>query len=131
MMNTHNNIIDPDVYVQGVPHATFKRLRDEDPVSWWEEAQGSGFWAVTRYTDLLEVSRQPKIFSSAAGIRLEEMDADELIARQTMMELDPPEHTAQRRLVNPPFLPRAVASYTDELRQLARSVINDVRDQTE
>ena len=131
MMNTHLNIIDPDVYVQGIPHATFKRLRDEDPVSWYPEEKGSGFWAVTRYADLLEVSRQPKIFSSASGIRLEEMDAEELMARQTMMELDPPEHTAQRRLVNPPFLPRSVAGYTEELRQLARSVINDVRDQSE
>ena len=119
------NIIDPDVYVNGVPHATFQHLRDHDPVSWWDEEKGSGFWAVTRYADLLEVSHQPKIFSNAQGIRLEEMDAEELIARQTMMELDPPEHTAQRRLVNPPFLPRSVASYSDELRQLAREVIDD------
>ncbi|MCE7982254.1 MAG: cytochrome P450 [Caldilinea sp. CFX5] len=125
------NIVDPDVYVQGVPHATFKRLRDEDPVSWWPEAQGSGFWAVTRYADLIEVSHQPKLFSNAQGIRLEEMDAEELIARQTMMELDPPEHTAQRRLVNPPFLPRAVATYSDELWQLARAVIDNVRGKAE
>ncbi len=125
------NIIDPDVYVNGVPHATFQHLRDHDPVSWWDEEKGSGFWAVTRYADLLEVSHQPKIFSNAQGIRLEEMDAEELIARQTMMELDPPEHTAQRRLVNPPFLPRSVASYSDELRQLAREVIADARGKTE
>ena len=125
------NIIDLDVYVQGVPHATFQRLRDEDPVSWCKEENGAGFWAVTRYADLLEVSHQPQIFSSAPGIRLEEMDAEELLARQTMMELDPPHHTAQRRLVNPPFLSRAVATYSDDLRQLAREVIDGVRGKTE
>ena len=58
------DITDPDVYVHGVPHATFKRLRDADPVSWWDETDGAGFWAVTRYNDITEVSRNPQIFSS-------------------------------------------------------------------
>ena len=41
------------------PHATFLRLRRDDPVSWWDEdhAGGRGFWAVTRHADLLKVSR--------------------------------------------------------------------------
>lgn len=121
-----NQIINPDVYVDGVPHAIFKELRDRDPVHWTEEPDGAGFWSVTRYADLIETSHQMRIFSSAKGIRLEDMDAEELEARGTMMELDPPLHTAQRRLVNPPFLPRAVATYTDDLRQLAREVIADV-----
>ncbi|MBV7328975.1 cytochrome P450 [Chloroflexi bacterium TSY] len=131
MSNQYTNIIDPDIYTGGVPHAAFKQLRDEDPVSWHEEEGGSGFWSVTRYADLLEVSRQPQIFSSAQGIRLEEMDDEERKARETMMELDPPDHTAQRRLVNPPFLPRSVATYVDDLRQLAREVIDTVHGQSE
>ena len=68
------DITDPDAYVHGVPHATFQRLRDEDPISWWDEADGSGFWAVTRYDDLLSVSHNPRLFSTARGIRLEEMN---------------------------------------------------------
>lgn len=131
MSNQYTNIIDPDIYTGGVPHAAFKQLRDEDPVSWHEEEGGSGFWSVTRYADLLEVSRQPQIFSSGQGIRLEEMDDEERKARETMMELDPPDHTAQRRLVNPPFLPRSVATYVDDLRQLAREVIDTVHGQSE
>ena len=49
------DIADPDTYVAGVPHATFLRLRRDDPVSWWGEdhAGGAGFWAVTRHADLL------------------------------------------------------------------------------
>ncbi|MEM7535800.1 MAG: cytochrome P450, partial [Chloroflexota bacterium] len=125
------NIIDPDVYVNGVPHETFQYLRDNDPVRWWDEDDGSGFWAITRYDDLIEASHQPQIFSSAGGIRLEEMDDEESKARNTMMELDPPEHTSYRRLVNPPFLPRSVASYTEDLRELSREVINNVHGQTE
>jgi cytochrome P450 len=125
------NIIDPDSYVQGVPHATFKRLRDEDPLSWWAEEDGTGFWAVTRYDDLLAVSHQPHLYSSAKGIRLEDMTAEELEARQTMMEMDRPDHTTYRRLVQPPFLPRVVNTYEEQLRGLARRVIERVQGQNE
>jgi len=121
------DIADPDTYVDGVPHATFERLRRDDPVSWWEEdhADGGGFWAVTRHADLLTVSRDVGRFSSAQGIRLEEMDAEETEARRTMMELDPPEHTAYRRLVSKPFSRRAVYAYENAIRVLARDVIDD------
>jgi hypothetical protein len=125
------DITDPETYLNGVPHATFKRLRDEDPVSWWDEKEGSGFWAVTRYDDLLYVSHTPRLFSSARGIRLEEMDEEELAARQTLMEMDPPEHTAYRRLVQAPFLPREVAAYEEDIRLLARAVIDEVQGQNE
>jgi len=42
------DITDHDVYVRGVPHATFLRLREEDPVHFTEEADGRGFWSITR-----------------------------------------------------------------------------------
>ncbi|MYE09148.1 MAG: hypothetical protein F4Y05_06035, partial [Acidimicrobiaceae bacterium] len=46
-----------DSFTSGVPHATFNRLRREDPVHWTPEADGSGFWSITRYHDALAVSR--------------------------------------------------------------------------
>jgi cytochrome P450 len=119
------DITDPDTFVGGVPHATFERLRRTDPVSWWAEHDGGrGFWAVTRYDDLLVVSRDVETFSSAKGIRLEEMSPDETVARRTMMELDPPEHTAYRRLVSKPFSRREVCAYEHAIRLLARSVVD-------
>jgi cytochrome P450 len=121
------DIADPDTYTAGVPHATFLRLRRDDPVSWWadDHAGGHGFWAVTRHADLLHVSRDVATFSSAAGIRLEEMDAEETAARRTMMELDPPEHTGYRRLVSKPFSRREVHAYEQAVRTLARAVLDD------
>ena len=117
------DIVDPDTFVAGVPHATFRRLRRDDPVSWWSEHDGgAGFWAVTRYDDLLQVSRDVRVFSSASGIRLEEMSPEETEARRTMMELDPPEHTAYRRLVSKPFSRREVYGYENAIRLLAREV---------
>lgn len=124
-MNTAN-IINPDVYVEGVPHDLFKYIRDNDPVHWVNEPDGRGFWAITRYADILTVSKNHKVFSSAKGIRLEDMDAEETEARRTMMETDPPEHTHLRRLVNPPFSHHDVQSYDRQIRSLAQEVIGAV-----
>ena len=67
------DITSHDTYVDGVPHATFTRLRTEDPVHWTEEQDGSGFWSSLRYDDALAVSRDVETFTSSKGIRLEEM----------------------------------------------------------
>ncbi len=122
------DIVDPDSFVNGFPHATFRRLRDTDPVSWWDEHDGGkGFWAVTRYDDLLHVSRNVERFSSAQGITLEEMDPDDFAARRNMLEYDPPEHTRYRRLVSKPFSRREVYAYENGIRLLARAVVEDAR----
>jgi hypothetical protein len=125
--DAHADITDHDVYTRGVPHATFLRLRKEDPVSFTEEADGRGFWSVTRYEDVLYVSRHTELFSSARGIRLEDMDDEECEARRTIMEMDPPQHSRYRRLVSRPFSPRAVAEYETSVRDLAREVLAEVR----
>lgn len=117
------DITSHDTYVDGVPYATFDRLRAEDPVHWTEEADGSGFWSILRYDDALAVSRDVETFTSSKGIRLEEMDAEETEARLTMMELDPPDHTRLRRLVSKGFTRRTVETYEEPIRALAAEVI--------
>lgn len=119
------DITDPDVYRSGVPHATFHRLRTEDPVSWWDEPDGPGFWSVTRYADIVEANRAFRTFTSSRGIRLEDMDAAELEARRTMMEFDPPEHSRLRGLVQSGFSRRTVAGYEHAIRVLARAVLDE------
>ncbi len=117
------DITSHDAYTNGVPHATFERLRAEDPVYWTEEKDGSGFWSILRYDDALAVSRDVDTFTSADGIRLEEMDEEESEARRTMMEMDPPDHTRYRRLVSKGFTRRSVESYEEAIRQLAIDVV--------
>ena len=124
------DLSDPDSFTTGVPHATFQRLRDSDPVSWTPERDGGrGFWSVSQYSDLLDVSRQPELFTCTQGIRLEDMDAEENLARRTMMETDSPEHTRYRRLVSKPFNRREVMAYEQGLRILGRSVVDQVAGQ--
>ena len=126
------DITSHDTFVEGVPHETFEWLRANDPVHWTEESDGGrGFWSVTRYDDVLSVSRNSEVYSSRLGIRLEDMDDEETEARRTLMEMDAPEHTQLRRLVSRPFSPKSVAEYEDAVREVAVEILEKLRGQTE
>ncbi len=126
------DITSHDTFVEGVPHETFEWLRANDPVHWTEESDGGrGFWSVTRYDDVLSVSRNSEVYSSRLGIRLEDMDDEETEARRTLMEMDAPEHTQLRRLVSRPFSPKSVAEYEDAVREIAVEILEKLRGQTE
>lgn len=117
------DIADPDLYVDGVPHERFRRLRRDQPLSFHEEAEGAGFWAVVRYDDVVEVGRDWRRFSSAWGSTLEELDDEQLAVRRSMLDMDPPAHTRIRRLVTPGFTPKVVRSYQQAFRLLTGEVL--------
>ena len=118
------DLADPDSYVERFPFEWFEYLRRERPVLWHEEAAPNrGFWAVTRYRDLDRVINDPATFASGHGITLEEMQEDELAARRSMMETDPPRHTRLRRIVSPLFSPRSIREYEPFCRELARDIV--------
>ena len=122
----HADITSHDTFVRSVPHATFARMRREEPVAWVEESDGEGFWALTKYADISAASRDFGRFTASRGIRIEQMAPDELVARRTMMEFDPPEHARLRRLVQPGFTPKVVATYESAFRALAGQVLDRV-----
>lgn len=125
------DITSHDTFQTGVPHETFRFLREHDPVHWTEEpAGGRGFWSLTTYDDVLYASRSTELFSSRRGIRLEDMDPEETEARRTLMEMDAPEHTLLRRLVSRPFAPKSVADYEEAVRSLARDVLDSLEGAT-
>jgi cytochrome P450 len=121
------DLVNPDNYVNGVPFEWFDHLRREAPVYWHEEpAPNRGFWAVTRYDDLVEIHRDWRTYSAAKGfVMLEELQEDQLDARRSLIETDPPRHSALRNLVSKQFTKRAVAVYEDYVRELARSIVDD------
>ena len=58
------DLSDSRSYVPGVPHEYLSYLRRHDPVHWQAEANGPGFWAVTKYDDCVTVNRDFERFSS-------------------------------------------------------------------
>ena len=119
------DLTDHNAFAAAVPYAGFDLLRREAPVHWHPEPGGPGFWAVTRYDDVVAVSRDTATFSSETGASaLEDLAPDALEARKSMIDMDPPGHTRLRRIVTPAFTRRAVAAYEPRLRELTRVVID-------
>jgi cholest-4-en-3-one 26-monooxygenase len=122
------DLASPDTYVAGVPHAAFKLLRNTAPVFRHKDPQGPDFWAITKYQDVLSVSRDPKTFSSMRRTALfREPQPDELKDMQLLMlNMDPPRHTKLRALVNKGFTPRMVARLEPHIRDITGKIIDAV-----
>jgi cytochrome P450 len=115
-----------DEFVDGVPHHFFALLRREDPVHWCEEPDGPGFWAITKHAHIHEVHRDWQTFSSElGGTSLEDLEPENIEARKSMIDMDPPRHNHLRGLVNKRFTPRAVLKYEEYIRQLIRRILDD------
>jgi cholest-4-en-3-one 26-monooxygenase len=134
------DLTDPDVYASRVPDQEFAELRRQAPV-WWNAQQtgakgfgDGGFWAVTRHADVLEVSKNDKLFSSwhnTALIRFDdsvERDAIDM-QRVIMLNTDPPHHTDMRRIVSRGFTPRAITNLRDALTERARRIVQTALDE--
>jgi cytochrome P450 len=121
-----NVYLDNDAFAERVPHETFKLLRDEAPVHWYDWEHGKGFWCITRYDDVVAVMKDWRTFSSETGATaLEDLDPDQIEARKSMLDTDPPKHSSLRAIVNKGFTPRAVAAYEDLLRTLTRQILDE------
>jgi cytochrome P450 len=121
---------DPAFYL-GDPNATFRELRQNDPVHWYEEGK---FWVITKYEDIKNISARPEKFrSERIGIMMD------LIAHREgqdpwgyqnrgIMFMDPPEHRAHRKAIGVRFTPAAVATMEDRVRQVVRDALDGLPD---
>tara|TARA_X000000368_G_scaffold73493_1_gene53978 strand:+ start:2129 stop:3361 length:1233 start_codon:yes stop_codon:yes gene_type:complete len=119
------DLSDHDSFANGVPHKTFERIRNEDPVFWTKEKNGRGFWSITKHADILKINRDNKTFSSAQGIRIEDQTEEEYLARRTFQETDPPEHRVTRMMLAPAFSQKAIANYESMVRELAHDIVKN------
>jgi len=122
------DLLDLRHYTDGPPHAQLRWLRRHAPVFWHAEADGPGFWAITRYDDVVRVSRDPATFSSFAGGTMigDSPPAFLAVMQRMMLNMDPPQHTKLRALVNKGFTPRMVAGLEERIRDLARQIVDAV-----
>ncbi|MEU5592468.1 cytochrome P450 [Streptomyces sp. NPDC020298] len=129
---------DPDLLHRRVPLPEFAGLRQAEPVRWIPQPHGlagfadDGYWAVTRHADVRYVSTHPELFSSylnTAIIRFtEDMERDAIDAqRLILLNMDPPEHTRVRQIVQRGFTPRSIRALEDRLRARARAITESAR----
>ncbi len=129
---------DPDLLQHRVPFSEYAELRRAEPVRWIAQPAGlagfqdEGYWAVTRHADVKYVSTHPELFSSwvnTAIIRFNEhIERDAIDAqRLILLNMDPPEHTRVRQIVQRVFTPRAIRALEERLRDRASAIVAEAR----
>src|SRR6266545_3145626 len=97
------------------PYDLYRTLRTDAPVHRIAE---SDLWMISRYSDVVEAASKPGIFSSHISAVIYagqgptpaviEADPDAIGAVDVLATADPPDHTAQRKLMNRTFRPARI-----------------------
>ena len=125
------DLADGATFLSGPPHYYFDFLRREHPVAWIDhvEADGPGFWALTKWDDVMAVERDPETFSSyAGGAFIGPVDEG---TRLMMINQDPPRHTRLRKLVSRMFTPRHIRSIEEHVRVAAKEIVDRAASKSE
>lgn len=118
------DITDPAVYAEGIPHGVFRDMRETEPVA-LRMYEGRPFWAVTRYEDLVTVTRDAETYSSARGMsNLWDLTPEQMEARRSLIDTDPPEHVRLRKLGMPAFTGRRVRDYEETTRRITAELLD-------
>jgi cytochrome P450 len=99
------------------PTDVYRRLRDEAPVFFSERF---GFYALSRFADVVAAHRDWQGFSSSHGVDLSTLSKDPELVRgfRSIIMMDPPEHDRLRALVSRVFTPRAVTALEPMIREV-------------
>lgn len=107
-----------------VAHFAERDLRDRSPHM---PPPGPGYWALTRYADVVEASRHPEVFRSGQGaVSVIDMPEEMVEYFSGMISTDNPRHARLRRIVGTAFSPRMVASVEARIRARARDIVDEI-----
>ena len=126
------DLLDRDVFAEGIPHEWFTFLRQEAPVYRHPAPDDSGFWVVTKHADVVTVGRDAATYSSdqsrggVIGLDGDVVNDPELEAGKLMLMTDAPAHTRYRKLVNHGFTPRRVDALEPHVRDMASRIVDDM-----
>lgn len=130
-MSTPIDITDPATYAHGIPHDVFAEMRRTEPIA-QRQYEGRPFWAVTRYSDLVTVTRDADTYSSARGMtNLPDLTEEQMTARRSIIDTDRPEHIRLRKLGMPAFTSHKVKSYEEVTRDITVQLLREATEQGE
>jgi cytochrome P450 len=110
-----------DPAVQADPYPIYQVLREESPVYWNKEQE---FWALSRFDDIWAATQDHRRFSSTEGIVVgQDLAAGMGDLMPMMIMMDPPRHSALRKLVSRAFTPRRIAEMEGSIRATARGLL--------
>ncbi|HET6951735.1 MAG TPA: cytochrome P450 [Acidimicrobiales bacterium] len=114
------DVLDPRFYDD--PWDAYRWLRANAPL-WWDAR--NELWVVSRHEDLSHISRHPGTYSAAQGVR------PKVASPMSIISMDDPEHTRQRRLITRGFTPRRVRELADHIRELSNEIIDEIAERGE
>ena len=94
-----------------------RSLRETDPVHWSEPDQ---LWLVTKFEDVVNVSKDQSIFTSAEGVRPGNP------VKLSLIDEGEPRHGELRALINRGFSPRMVGKWEAAFREITRDAIDEI-----
>jgi cytochrome P450 len=106
------------------PFPVYRALRDEAPVYHNDQV---GFWALSRYDDVVAAHLDTDVFSSTHGVSIEGIEA----GAPFLIVKDPPEHTWHRKIAARMFTPRRIAALEPFIRTTAAGLLDEVADADE
>jgi cytochrome P450 len=108
----------------------FERLRAEDPIHYCKESLFGPYWSITRFNDIMEVEKDPALFSSDGEITIFDNanDDGENQRRETPMfiAMDPPIHDDQRKVVQPVVAPRNLSKLEPVIRERVEEILDSL-----
>ena len=108
----------------------FGEIREQDPflpVETMNPLTGAAesFYAVTRYDDVMEISRRPQDFCSGQGaVSIQDMPIEALEFFGSFINMDNPKHARQRAIVGRSFSPREIQGVMDSVETICTEVID-------
>lgn len=116
-----------------MPYAAWAELRRQ-PIQFMEPHGYESFWAVTRHADIMAVSSDPETFCNGKGIvvlteqqqAMEAAGTSPIRQMKTIIEMDPPDHRALRKVASGFFTPRGIGRLDAIVGQSAAAVIDDL-----
>jgi methyl-branched lipid omega-hydroxylase len=113
--------------------AAFAVLRGQERPAFFAEPEvpfaeaGPGFYALVRYADVVEASRNPGVFSSRQGATsIPDLPVEFNEYFGSMINMDDPRHARLRRIVSRAFSPRMIAKFENDVRRVARTIVDDL-----
>lgn len=102
-------------------HEDYAQLRADNPFP-WSNAFG-GFWAATTYEDVLAVTQNDELFSTAKQNVVPHVPRS---SRRPPLHFDPPEHTEYRTALDPVFRRSIVNKHKESYISNADKLIDDL-----
>ncbi len=117
--------VDPfDEAVLADPVMLHASIREAAPAVWIPKYQA---WFVGRDAEVREALVDWRRFSSAYGVGLRDIQRDGSWQKPSViLEVDPPDHTVTRRLLNRILSPKAMRSMRDEFERFAIALVDEL-----